>query len=144
MLEGRGHRALALSLPGGRWDDEVTYDHEQVGGAEMLLVGHALGGLLARAYASVHAGVLRGLATIATPPAAGQVDPSVEFDVPGDERRIAIICEGDEVVPYDDQRAAAAEWRAQPGSVPGGHDAHRRHPALVATLLINWLAPETA
>ena len=144
VLEGRGHTALALSLPGGRWIDEVAVVRDHVVDGETLLVGFAAGGLLARGYATVHPDTAKGLATIGAPSAdtAGD-DPSVAFDVPGNERRIAVICEGDDVVDYDEQKRAAYEWRAQPGSVPGGHEAHRKHPALVATLLINWLTPES-
>ena len=145
VLEGRGHTALALRLPGGRWDDEVAFVHGHVGSAgETIVVGFGAGGLLARGYATVHPDTLKGVGTIAAPAAPVDEPQSVAFDVPGSEPRIAVICEGDEVLDYDVQKRAAYEWRAQPGSVPGGHDAHRRHPALVATLLINWLAPETA
>ncbi|HEX7196861.1 MAG TPA: alpha/beta fold hydrolase [Candidatus Limnocylindria bacterium] len=65
-------------------------------------------------------------------------------DGPGDEPRLAIVCEGDEAIPYAEQQRAAADFRAPTASVPGGHSPHVRHPALVATLLINWLAPESA
>lgn len=144
VLEGRGHTALALRLPGGRWDDEVAFVHRHVvAPGETAVVGYGAGGLLARGYATVHPGTLKGVATVAAPAAPDDEPQSVGFDVPGREPRIAVICEGDDVVDYDEQKRAAYEWRAQPGSVPGGHEAHRRHPALVATLLINWLAPET-
>ena len=144
-LTGRGHHALALSLPGGPWIDEVAFVDEHVAGLERpVLVGHALGGLLARGYASTHPNRLQGVVTVAAPPAADQAEPTVGFGVAGDELRIAIVCEGDDVVAYDAQQRAAREWRAQPASVPGGHEAHRRHPELVATLIINWVAPESA
>ena len=145
VLEGRGHEALALSLPADRWVDDVAAVREHVRDGETIVVGHGHSGLVARAYATAHPDTAKGIATIASPPAPdAETKAGLGFDVPGNELRIAVICEGDEVVDYDEQKRSAGEWRAQPGSVPGGHAAHRRHPALVSTLLINWLAPETA
>ena len=65
-------------------------------------------------------------------------------DGPGDEPRLAIVTENDDAVAIEEQKAAAADFRAPTASVPGGHSPHVRHPALVATLLINWLDPESA
>jgi hypothetical protein len=103
-----------------------------------VLVGYDAAGVAVRRFATAHPGAAFGLATIAAPPAV----PAEGAEVPGGEPRIAVICEDDDLVPYDDQKRAAYEWRAQPGSVPGGHSAHRKHPALVATLLLNWLTPD--
>ena len=63
-------------------------------------------------------------------------------DPTGSEPRLAILAEDDAVVPGPEQERAAAHLRAPTAWVPGGHSPHVRHPALVATLLINWLAPE--
>lgn len=129
VLEGRGHRALALPA------SQESALAESVVPGWSILVGFGAAGLAVRAFADRHPDTARGLGTIASPS-----DPRLV--VPGGELRVAIVCEGDVVVDYDEQRRAAFEWRAQPASVPGGHDARRAHPALVATLLVNWLAPE--
>ena len=62
----------------------------------------------------------------------------------GTEPRLAILCEGDDAVPYADQQRAAALLRAPTAAVPGGHSPHVVHPKLVATLLLNWLTPTGA
>ena len=66
-----------------------------------------------------------------------------EGDPTGSEPRVAILAEDDALVPGPDQQRAAAELRAREAWVPGGHSPHVRHPALVATLLHNWLTPGT-
>ena len=60
----------------------------------------------------------------------------------GSEPRLAILAEDDAAVPYEEQQRAATLLRAPTASAPGGHSPHVRHPALVATLLTNWLSPE--
>ena len=60
----------------------------------------------------------------------------------GSEPRVAILAEDDAAVPGPEQERAAAALRAPTAWVPGGHSPHVRHPALVATLLVNWLTPE--
>lgn len=67
-----------------------------------------------------------------------------EGEVTGAEPRLAILAEGDEVVSYAEQQQAAALLKAATASVPGGHSPHVVHPALVATLLLNWLTPTGA
>jgi len=62
----------------------------------------------------------------------------------GSEPRLAILAEDDAMVPAAEQERAAAALRAPTAWVPGGHSPHVRHPALVATLLANWLTPEGA
>ena len=66
------------------------------------------------------------------------------IDLPGGfgaEPRVAIVCEDDAAVPYDEQLEAARQFHAPVASVPGGHSPHIRHPQLVATVLLNWLTP---
>lgn len=65
-----------------------------------------------------------------------------EGEPSGSEPRIAILAEDDAACLGPDQQRAAAELRAREAWVPGGHSPHVRHPALVATLLVNWLTPE--
>jgi len=65
-------------------------------------------------------------------------------EVTGSEPRLAILAEDDAMVPAAEQQRAAAALRAPTAWVPGGHSPHVRHPALVATLLCNWLTPEGA
>jgi pimeloyl-ACP methyl ester carboxylesterase len=60
----------------------------------------------------------------------------------GSEPRVAILAEDDAAVPGAEQERAARLLRAPTAWVPGGHSPHVRHPALVATLLVNWLTPE--
>jgi pimeloyl-ACP methyl ester carboxylesterase len=67
-----------------------------------------------------------------------------EGEVTGGEPRLAILAEDDAMVPAAEQERAAAALRAPTAWVPGGHSPHVRHPALVATLLGNWLTPEGA
>jgi pimeloyl-ACP methyl ester carboxylesterase len=73
--------------------------------------------------------------------------PALRGDQPageatGSEPRIAILAEDDALVSASEQERAAAVLRAPTAWVPGGHSPHVRHPALVATLLVNWLTPE--
>lgn len=74
-------------------------------------------------------------------PPFGGTEP--EGEPTGSEPRIAILAEDDAAVPGPDQQRAAEELRARQAWVPGGHSPHVRHPALVATLLHNWLTPGT-
>jgi pimeloyl-ACP methyl ester carboxylesterase len=64
-------------------------------------------------------------------------------EVTGAEPRVAILAEDDALVSASEQERAAAVLRAPTAWVPGGHSPHVRHPALVATLLHNWLTPGT-
>lgn len=187
-LEARGHRCHPLALRVGRWPDQVEAVARAVddAGEPVVVVGHSLGGLLARAFATSHPGAAAGLATIGAPTPewgapwfdqVGHVDggefvvddldrwmemafpgcpdelralvwraplplgPPPPCDAPGGEPRVALVCESDAAVPYDVQHASARQWAAPVASVPGGHSPHVRHPALVATLLLNWLTP---
>lgn len=62
----------------------------------------------------------------------------------GTEPAIVIAAEDDDAVPMDVQRAQAEALRCPVAQVPGGHSPHVRHPALVATLLVNNLVPDAA
>jgi pimeloyl-ACP methyl ester carboxylesterase len=73
------------------------------------------------------------------PPMAGD---QPDGEVTGHEPRIAILAEDDALVSASEQERAAAVLKAPTAWVPGGHSPHVRHPALVATLLVNWLTPE--
>lgn len=147
-LRQRGHTSRALSLPGGTWDAEIDFVHTEVTGAPTrpVLVGHALGGALVRSYATVRPDTAFGLATVAAPPPHWG-PPVLRGHEPegapgGSEPRLAILAEDDALVPYAEQQRAAALLCAPTASVPGGHSPHVLYPALVATLLANWLSPE--
>lgn len=62
----------------------------------------------------------------------------------GAERRLAICCRADQAIPYAQQRKAAQALGAPAVDVPTAHSPHVTHPALIASLLVNWLAPESA
>jgi pimeloyl-ACP methyl ester carboxylesterase len=152
-LRGRGHTTRALPVPGGSWDVAIAFVHAEVAGSAergaAVLIGHALGGALVRSFATVHPDVAGALGTIATPPprppsgeTGGRPGEEPAGTPTGSEPRVAILTEADEVVPYPDQLRAAELFRAPVASVPGGHHPHVTHPALVATLLANWLTPE--
>jgi pimeloyl-ACP methyl ester carboxylesterase len=57
----------------------------------------------------------------------------------GTEPAIVIAAEDDDAIPIEDQRAQALALRCPVAQAPGGHAPHVRHPALVATLLVNNL-----
>jgi pimeloyl-ACP methyl ester carboxylesterase len=73
------------------------------------------------------------------PPLRGE---QPQGEATGSEPRVAILAEDDAAVPGPEQERAARLLRAPTAWVPGGHSPHVRHPALVATLLVNWLTPE--
>jgi pimeloyl-ACP methyl ester carboxylesterase len=135
-LQGRGHSTRAPALSGATLDDDVAFLHGLVSqaGKPTVLVGHGVGGVLVTAYAVHHPDSAAGLATIATLPG-----PLTDGEPTGSEPRLAILCEDDDVIPYTQQQEAAALLKAPTASVPGGHTPHIDHPALVATLLLNWL-----
>ena len=62
----------------------------------------------------------------------------------GSEPRVSLVCTHDRAVPYADQLRAAKEFNAPTVDLPGGHSPHVSAPAAVASILINWLAPEAA
>ena len=75
-------------------------------------------------------------------------EQQLPLDVPiltgevGLEPAIVIVAEDDAAVPVPDQIAQAEALKCPWMQVPGGHSPHVRHPALVATLLVNHLVPE--
>lgn len=185
-LEGRGHEALALRLPGGTWEADLAVLDEA--GRGSVVVGHSLGGLLVRSFAETRPDVAAGIGLIApAPPDArypwvfevGRLDdegwyritdldrwlalafPGAPEDLRsfrweqhlplgrpplpgtlGTEPALVVAAEDDEAVPLADQRAQADALRCPVAQVPGGHSPHVRHPALVATLLVNNLVPQ--
>jgi pimeloyl-ACP methyl ester carboxylesterase len=72
------------------------------------------------------------------PPLRGE---QPQGEATGSEPRVAILAEDDAAVPGPEQERAARLLRAPTAWVPGGHSPHVRHPALVATLLVNWASP---
>lgn len=182
-LEGRGHDALALRLPGGTWEEHLSFLDQHAPGN--VLVGHSLGGLIVRCYAETRPDRAAGIGLIApAPPSAGYgwvrevggVDPDGVYRIRdldrflalafpgapddlrgwtweqrlptgapplpgtlGSEPAIVIAAEDDAAVPLEDQRSQAEALNCPVAQVPGGHSPHVRHPALVATLLVNNL-----
>jgi pimeloyl-ACP methyl ester carboxylesterase len=110
----------------GRFDDEGAYRPD-------------LDAFLARAFPGAPP-ELKGFTW--EQPALRGAEP--EGEVTGAEPRLAILCEDDEIIPFADQQRLATLLRAPTASVPGGHSPHVRHPALIATLLLNWLTPTGA
>lgn len=112
-LERRGHEALASSSFSGQGE---------------IVVGWGSGATAVREWAAKNVDVAAGLGFIA--PEAADIEGA------GTEPAIVVAEEGGDI---GVQREQGRLLNCPVAQVPGDRDAHIRHPALVATLLVNAL-----